>query len=199
MNRKFTRLGTAAPVLASLFLLITTQISNAQSTPSAATAPTVAEKQRPEDAVDSSAPPPFTAPTWPGGSQANTSAKRAAEAAKQAPTDPLLIARTAAVKKRASEFFALILKAEYEKAWEFHSTASKRLVSKEVFAAESQAKSIRSAEIDSVQCRPELCAVTLTLNIATKVPRLPTAIVAPIAHEQDWVFQDENFWLIRRP
>lgn len=98
----------------------------------------------------------------------------------------------AAVAERAQMRVDLLIKGQYEQAYEYLSPASRSTVSLAVFRKRAGgAQWWRGIKLDKVDCRPDACQVTMTLEYDIfELKGLKRTV------EETWIKDGNTWWLV---
>jgi hypothetical protein len=95
------------------------------------------------------------------------------------------------VTERVNARWAALIKGDLDAVYAYMSPASREVVTLAMFKARTRSGSFRKAEIDSVECEPELCKVKL---MVTFDHRLMQGIRTPLG--ETWVLDEGQIWYV---
>ena len=94
---------------------------------------------------------------------------------------------------RAQARWDALLVAQYEKAYSFISPAGRLTLSVELYRSRIASANWRAAKVTSATCEPEVCEVTLKLDVNV-LPDLPYAQ----AINEKWIVVGGEWWFVYR-
>ena len=98
-----------------------------------------------------------------------------------------------AVKARAQARWDALVAGQFDKAFEFITPSGRSTLPFDVFRGRLSGTSWRKASVTSATCEPEVCDVTVTLDVDV-LPNLPQQI--PISEK--WLLVDGKWWFFYR-
>ena len=98
-----------------------------------------------------------------------------------------------AVMARAQARWDALLAAQFDKAYEYISPGGRLTLSLELFRSRIAAASWRSAKVTSAVCEPEVCDVTLQLDVYV-LPNLPHTQTI----NEKWILDGGKWWFVYR-
>ena len=94
---------------------------------------------------------------------------------------------------RAQARWDALLVSQFDKAYEYISPAGRLSLSLELFRSRIAAASWRGAKVTSAVCEPEVCDVTLKLDINV-LPNLPYTQTI----NEKWILDGGKWWFVYR-
>jgi hypothetical protein len=101
--------------------------------------------------------------------------------------------RESVVKARAQERWNALLAGRFDKAYEFITPSGRSTLPMETYRGRLSAVTWRSAKVTAVACEPEVCEVTVVLDIDV-LPNLPHQ--QPISEK--WLLDGGKWWFVYR-
>lgn len=98
-----------------------------------------------------------------------------------------------AVKARAQERWNALVAGQFDKAFEFITPSGRSTLPIEVFRARLGGSKWRGATVTSAVCEPEVCDLTVILDIEV-LPNLPHK--QPVSEK--WLLVDGKWWFVYR-
>lgn len=111
-----------------------------------------------------------------------------------APTTDQLETRVREVSQRR---WTDLLAKRYEKLFDYLTAASKHGLTAQDYAKQMAALGFRDARIQSAKCTPEVCTVTVEVDVNQRVPKIGS-VVHTVVFSERWVVNDGEFGLIRK-
>jgi hypothetical protein len=90
-----------------------------------------------------------------------------------------------------------LLAKRYEKLYDYLTAASKHGLTAQDYAKQMAALGFRDARIQSAKCTPEVCTVTVEVDVNQRVPRIGS-VVHTVAFDERWAVNGGEFGLIRK-
>lgn len=99
----------------------------------------------------------------------------------------------AIVKERSQARWDLMVKGDFDKAYEYFSPSSRQTMSLPGFKSRIKAGFWKAVKVDKVECSSaDRCEVTMTIDYDYRGQRVMTP------HRETWIRDESNWWLLSR-
>jgi hypothetical protein len=100
-------------------------------------------------------------------------------------------AKREAVRERALARWELIIKGQADKAYDYFSSASRQVISREDFAARMSKTAFRTATVEKVECSEESCRAWV--RITYDHPMMKGVFQTM---QESWLLENRNAWFV---